>query len=121
MSIDQAQVGQALEILGAGTRLDILGENTDLLRYAESEITAQHSERRLRVRVRIDRDGRAVAGSLETLDPQAVRALATRLSAALAELPCPEEPAPASPTAEAVKHDELAQPVVDVSQTVLDS
>ena len=70
MSIDQAEVQQALEILGDGTRLDILGENADLLRYAESEITAQHSERRLRVRVRINRDGRAVAGSLETLDPE---------------------------------------------------
>ena len=86
MSIDQAEVARALEILGDGTRLDILGENADLLRYAESEITAQHSERRLRVRVRINRDGRAAAGSLETLDPEAVRTLADRLSAALADL-----------------------------------
>jgi predicted Zn-dependent protease len=119
MSIDQAQVEQALEILGAGTRLDILGENTDLLRYAESEITAQHSERRLRVRVRIDRDGRAVAGSLETLDPQAVRALADRLSAAIAELPCPSETA--GDTAEATLNAELEQPTVEVSRTVLQS
>jgi predicted Zn-dependent protease len=87
MSIDQTEVQQALEILGDGTRLDILGENADLLRYAESAITAQHSERRLRVRVRINRDGRGVAGSLETLDPEAVRVLAERLNAALAELP----------------------------------
>lgn len=87
MSIDQADVRRALEILGDGARLDILGEHSDLLRYAESEITAQHSERRLRVRVRVDRNGRSVAGSLETLDREAVRSLADRLSAALADLP----------------------------------
>jgi predicted Zn-dependent protease len=87
MTINQSQIQQALEILGEGTRLDVLGENADLLRYAESEITAQHSERRLRVRVRITRNGRAVAGSLETLDPDAVRALSDRLSAALEALP----------------------------------
>lgn len=80
-------VQRALQVLGEGSRLDILGENADLLRYAESEITAQHSERRLRVRARINRDGRSVAGSLETLDPDAVRILADRLHAALAELP----------------------------------
>jgi predicted Zn-dependent protease len=119
MSIDQAQVGQALEILGAGTRLDILGENTDLLRYAESEITAQHSERRLRVRVRINRDGRAVAGSLETLDPAEVRALADRLDAALAELPCP--PGTAASTTEVAADAELEQPEVPVCPTILES
>jgi predicted Zn-dependent protease len=96
MTIDQAQVQQALEILGEGTRLDVLGENADLLRYAESQITAQHSERRLRVRVRINRDGRAVAGSLETLDPDAVQVLADRLTVALADLPPgPAQPGPA--------------------------
>ncbi|MEV6410028.1 metallopeptidase TldD-related protein [Kribbella sp. NPDC051718] len=124
MSIDQAQVGQALEILGAGTRLDILGENTDLLRYAESEITAQHSERRLRVRVRINRDGRAVAGSLETLDPAEVRVLADRLGAALAELPSsagPTEGTAFEPEGSAVGHEALPQPVVPVCPTILES
>lgn len=87
MTITQSQIQQALEILGEGTRLDVLGENADLLRYAESEITAQHSERRLRVRVRITRNGRAVAGSLETLDPKAIRSLSDRLSSALEALP----------------------------------
>lgn len=120
MSIDQAQVGQALEILGAGTRLDIIGENTDLLRYAESEITAQHSERRLRVRIRITRDGRAVAGSLETLELKAVQVLAERLSAALAELPAgPKSDVSASNGVEV--DGGLQQPVVRVSQTVLES
>ncbi|MGW1345918.1 metallopeptidase TldD-related protein [Kribbella sp. NPDC002412] len=97
MSIQQSQVEQALEILGEGTRLDVLGEHADLLRYAESQITAQHSERRLRVRVRTTRAGRTVAGSLETLDPGAVRTLATRLDAALADLP-PGSAATTSPT-----------------------
>ncbi|GAB2609625.1 metallopeptidase TldD-related protein [Kribbella endophytica] len=87
MTIEQTQIEQALTILGEGTRLDVLGENTDLLRYAESEITAQHSERRLRVRVRVNRAGRAAAGTLETLDADAVRGLSARLDAALAELP----------------------------------
>ncbi|MEV0288997.1 MULTISPECIES: metallopeptidase TldD-related protein [unclassified Kribbella] len=87
MSIQQSQVEQALEILGEGTRLDVLGEHADLLRYAESQITAQHSERRLRVRVRTTRNGRSAAGSLETLAPDAVRTLANRLEAALADLP----------------------------------
>ena len=116
MSIDQAEVQQALEILGDGTRLDILGENADLLRYAESEITAQHSERRMRVRVRINRDGRAVAGSLETLDPEAVRVLADRLSAALAELP----DGPVSSAVPTADHS-AETPVIPASGSVLES
>ena len=87
MSISPAEVSRALEILGAGTSLDVLGEHADLLRFAESEITAQHSERRLRVRVRTTRNGRSVAGSLETLEPAAVQVLADRLNAALSDLP----------------------------------
>jgi predicted Zn-dependent protease len=87
MSIQQSHVEQALEILGEGTRLDVLGEHADLLRFAESQVTAQHSERRLRVRVRTTREGRSVAGSLETLDPAAVQRLADRLDAAIADLP----------------------------------
>jgi predicted Zn-dependent protease len=117
MSIDQAQVEQALEILGEGTRLDVLGENADLLRYAESEITAQHSERRLRVRVRINRDGRGVAGSLETLEPEAVRTLADRLNAALAELP----PGPAHVTAGPAADLSAEAPEVPAARSVLKS
>ena len=117
MSIDQAQVEQALEILGEGTRLDVLGENADLLRYAESEITAQHSERRLRVRVRISRDGRAVAGSLETLEPAAVRVLADRLTAALAELP----PGPAHAAAGSAADLSAETPEVPAARSVLES
>ncbi|WP_329003044.1 metallopeptidase TldD-related protein [Kribbella sp. NBC_00709] len=115
MSINQSDVEQALAILGAGTRLDILGENADLLRYAESEITAQHSERRLRVRARINRNGRSVAGSLETLDPVAVRALADRLQAALGELP------PGTSEAAPAADHSAATPDIPAASSVLES
>jgi predicted Zn-dependent protease len=115
MSIQQAQVERALEILGAGTRLDVLGEHADLLRFAESQVTAQHSERRLRVRVRTTRNGRSVAGSLETLEPAAVQVLADRLEAALADLP------PGAPTTSTeVPADHSAEtPEVRASASVL--
>jgi predicted Zn-dependent protease len=116
MSIEQNQVEQALEILGEGTRLDVLGEHADLLRFAESQITAQHSERRLRVRVRTTRNGRSVAGSLETLDPTAVQVLADRLDAALADLP----PGPAATTSGAAPVDHSAEaPHVPAATSVL--
>ncbi len=119
MSIDQTQVEQALKIFGEGTRLDVLGENADLLRYAESEITAQHSERRLRVRVRITRNGRAVAGSLETLDTAEVQKLADRLTAALAELPAGS--ANESDPQEASTGIAVATPEVVAAQSVLEA
>jgi predicted Zn-dependent protease len=87
MSIDHDTVRTALDVLGPGARLDVSEEDTGLLRYAHSRITAQHSERRFRVRVRLTRDGRTVSGALETLDPSAVRELSTRLTSALASLP----------------------------------
>ena len=116
MSISETEVRQALEILGDGARLDILGEHADLLRYAESEITAQHSERRLRVRVRVNRNGRSVAGSLETLAPDAVRSLADRLTAALADLPAGQERA-AAPDAD----HSTATPAIPAASSVLES
>jgi predicted Zn-dependent protease len=85
-AIDPAQVHGALEAFGPGTTLDITDEQTELMRYAESRVIAQHSERRTRARVRINRDGRVAMGTLETLDPAAVRALAERLSDALTVL-----------------------------------
>ncbi|MFG1818181.1 TldD/PmbA family protein [Kribbella sp. NPDC049174] len=116
MSIQQSQVEQALEILGAGTRLDVLGEHADLLRFAESAVTAQHSERRLRVRVRTTRNGRSVAGSLETLEPAAVQTLADRLDAALADLP----PGPTAATSSEAPTDHSAEtPEVTASSSVL--
>ena len=118
----EADVRQALEILGEGARLDILGEHADLVRYAESAITAQHSERRLRVRVRVDRNGRSVAGSLETLDPDAVRSLADRLTAAIADLPTGPETA-ATPDADQTDHADhsVATPVIPAAPSVLES
>jgi predicted Zn-dependent protease len=86
MSIKAAQVQAALETFGPGTCLDITDERSELMRYAESRVHAQHSERRLRARVRINRDGRVAMGSLETLDPVAVKALAERLTDALSVL-----------------------------------
>jgi predicted Zn-dependent protease len=117
MSIEQTQVEEALEILGDGTRLDVLGEHADLLRFAESQITAQHSERRLRVRVRTTRNGRSVAGSLETLEPAAVQVLADRLNAALGELP------PLSTTTDSERAVDASdeQPAVAASASVLES
>ncbi|MEI8411339.1 MULTISPECIES: TldD/PmbA family protein [unclassified Kribbella] len=116
MSIEQNQVEQALEILGEGTRLDVLGEHADLLRFAESQVTAQHSERRLRVRVRTTRNGRSAAGSLETLAPAAVEVLADRLDAALADLP----PGPEATTPVAAPVDHSAEtPHVPAATSVL--
>jgi predicted Zn-dependent protease len=85
-TIDPERVHAALAAFGPGTRLDIADERSELLRYARSRVTAQHSERRMRARVRINRDGRVAMGTLETLDPAAVRALAERLSDALTVL-----------------------------------
>ncbi|MEV0810159.1 metallopeptidase TldD-related protein [Micromonospora sp. NPDC050200] len=87
MTVDQSQVRTALDLLGPGARLDVSGERTGLLRYARSLITAQHGERRLRVRVRLERAGRVALGTLETLDPVAIVALRSRLNDALATLP----------------------------------
>jgi predicted Zn-dependent protease len=118
MTIEQAHVEQALEILGEGARLDVLGEHADLLRFAESRITAQHSERRLRVRVRTTRNGRSVTGSLETLAPDAVQGLADRLSAALADLP----PGPTATNSSEVPADHSAEtPEVVPALSVLES
>ncbi|HET6739395.1 MAG TPA: hypothetical protein VFH76_10695, partial [Kribbella sp.] len=118
MSIERADIEQALRILGPGTRLDVLGENAELLRYAESEITAQHSERRLRVRVKVKRDGRTAGGTLETLDRDAVQVLADRLGAAFADLPVAangeSESAPADPVPE------LEQFVVEPAKSIVD-
>lgn len=85
-TIDPAQVHGALKAFGPGTTLDITDEQIELMRYAESRVIAQHSERRTRARVRVDRDGRVAMGTLEKLDPASVGALAERLSDALAVL-----------------------------------
>lgn len=87
MTIDRGEVEAALEAFGPGARVDVAAEHVGLLRYARSEPTVQHDERRLRLRVRVTRDGRTVTGALETLEPAPVRELAARLEAGLAALP----------------------------------
>jgi predicted Zn-dependent protease len=95
--IERTDVEAAVERLGPGTRLDVSSERVGLLRYARSRVVLQHDEQRLRVRARINRDGRTASGMLETLDPAAVGALADRLEAGLAALPARDtEPAPAA-------------------------
>ncbi|WP_316744734.1 metallopeptidase TldD-related protein [Streptomyces sp. MK7] len=89
MSIDPRQVRSALDIMGRGAHVDLSQERTGLLRYARSQVTAQHSEERLRVRVRLTEGGRTALGTLETLEPTEVRALSDRLRSALALLPAP--------------------------------
>jgi predicted Zn-dependent protease len=85
-TIDRKQVEAALKAFGPGTTLDITDERSELTRYAASRVTAQHSERRTRTRVRINRDGRVVLGTLESLEEADVRALADRLTDALSVL-----------------------------------
>jgi predicted Zn-dependent protease len=95
MMVDHGRVRTALHLLGTGARLDVSAERTGLLRFARSRVTAQHGERRLRVRVRLERAGRVAHGTLETLDPAAIRSLRHRLDDALSTLP----PGPATPVA----------------------
>lgn len=87
MTIDGARVQAALESFGTGARLEVSDEQVGLLRYARSRITAQHDEHRLRVRVRLERDGKVAIGTLETLQSDAVRAMAQRLNEAIWALP----------------------------------
>lgn len=87
MTIDGEQVHAALGNFGSGARLEVSEEQVGLLRYARSRITAQHNENRLRVRVRLERDGKVAVGTLETLATDAVRAMAERLGEALWALP----------------------------------
>lgn len=87
MTVEREAVESALETFGPGTRLDVTAEHVGLLRYARSQATAQHDERRFRVRVRVTREGRTASGMLETLAPGPVHALASRLEADLDILP----------------------------------
>ncbi|TDV49962.1 metallopeptidase TldD-related protein [Actinophytocola oryzae] len=87
MTIDDTQVRAALATFGSGARLEVSAEQVGLLRFAHSRVTAQHSENRLRVRVRLERDGRVAVGSVETLEPDAVRAMAAWLDEAITALP----------------------------------
>lgn len=77
----------ALELLGGSAFVEMLSERQELLRFGASRVTYQHSEERLVVRVKLVREGRAVWGTLGSLDPAALTTLRKRLEAALQELP----------------------------------
>lgn len=85
-SIDPEAVAQALKIFGSGAHIDVSDETIGLLRYANSRVTAQHGEQRLRARIRLERDGKVVYGSLDTLEAEAVQALASTMTTALTDL-----------------------------------
>ncbi len=109
MSIDPDRVRAALDIMGPGTAFDIAQERIGLLRYSQSRVTAQHSEERLRVRVRVSGKGNVASGTLETLEPGAVRALARHLRSALDRLP---EDAAGGRSPRTAPHDTAATPAV---------
>jgi len=85
--IDHRSLARVLDILGAPAQIEVLGERQDLLRFGASRITYQHSEERLRLRVKLIRDGRAAWGTTETLEPEALRALRQRLEGLMVSLP----------------------------------
>src|SRR5437879_6393942 len=62
-------------------------ERQELLRFADSRVTYQHSEERILVRARIFRDGRAAWGTTSNLQPAALLALRERLEMIVGALP----------------------------------
>jgi predicted Zn-dependent protease len=96
MTIDNTEVQYALAAFGPGTTLDIADEQAGIMRYGRSRVTAQHGERRLRIRARVNRDGRTVSATLDTLAKADVDAMAGRLADAMSVLATrvPEGPPP---------------------------
>jgi predicted Zn-dependent protease len=76
-----------LEVLGSPAHLEIVEEHQELLRFAESSITYQHSENRVVVRARLIRDGRAAWATATSLDRDKLHELRQRLESSLALLP----------------------------------
>lgn len=85
--IPPSHVTAILDALGAPAQLQLAERSDDLLRFARSRVTYQHSERATLLRVRIERDGRMATGTLGTLELPRVAALRERLEAALDALP----------------------------------
>jgi predicted Zn-dependent protease len=81
------KLSELLEILGAPAHLEAVVERQELLRFADSRITYQHSEERILVRARIIRDGRAAWGTTTSLQPPALHALRERLEEMIGALP----------------------------------
>jgi predicted Zn-dependent protease len=80
-------LSELLEALGPPAHLEALVERQELLRFADSRVTYQHSEERILVRARIIRDGRAAWGTTSSLQPAALRALRERLEMIVEALP----------------------------------
>jgi predicted Zn-dependent protease len=85
-------IGDALEMLGAPAHLEVLAERNELMRFAASRITYQHSEERVLVRARIVRDGRVAWGTTSSLAPADIGRLRERLEAIASALPRGPEP-----------------------------
>ena len=90
-SLTREQFADLLDVLGAPVHLEISAERQDLLRFGASRVTYQHSEERLTVRTKLIRNGRAVWGTLGSLDHAKIAALRDRLEAVMAHLPISEE------------------------------
>lgn len=84
--------GDALEMLGAHAHLEVLAERNELMRFAASRITYQHSEERVLVRARIVRDGRVAWGTTSSLAPADIGRLRERLEDIVRALPRGPEP-----------------------------
>ena len=82
-----ANLSELLEMLGPPAHLEALVERQELLRFANSRVTYQHSEERILVRARIIRDGRAAWGTTSNLEPAALLALRERLEKIIGALP----------------------------------
>jgi predicted Zn-dependent protease len=82
-----ANLPELLDVLGPPAHLEALIERQELLRFAESRVTYQHSEERVLVRARITRQGRSAWGTTSSLDPGALGRLRERLEATVSALP----------------------------------
>ena len=80
-------VERVLEALGAPAHVELVEERVELLRFGESRLTYQHSEERVTLRARLVRDGRAVWGTLGSVDAGAVARMRERLEEVARSLP----------------------------------
>jgi predicted Zn-dependent protease len=92
-------LSELLQILGAPAHLEAIVERQELLRFANSRITYQHSEERILVRARIIRAGRAAWGTTSSLQAEALLALRERLETIVRALPRNGTPSLAEPSA----------------------
>jgi predicted Zn-dependent protease len=93
----RSRVAELLEVLGPPAHLEVLSERHELLRFATSRITYQHSEERLLVRARLLRNGASVWGTASSVRPTTLRGLRERLVEMLGGLPAGGEASLAEP------------------------